>query len=225
MPVEGTSCVFDFALAPAREAFAQSVVEYVDRKVPELFGALNLPIPGDRLQIRFAAISGGRYIPPNIVELGINHLPNDLGCLIHESVHWAQLPGLVLYTGLSHIFEGVADYYRIVLSDDHEGDFFNDGKKHLVQNFLINDPYDSASEFVAHLRRVSAEPNFVRLLNGVLRSGQAATVDAFFQDKFGQGYFDMLAAYPRNRAAAVGNHPETVNRYGFFTAMAEPIRL
>ena len=40
MPIEGTHCVFDFSRSPAREAFAQSVVEYVDRKIPELFGAL-----------------------------------------------------------------------------------------------------------------------------------------------------------------------------------------
>ena len=134
----------------------------------------------------------------------------------------AQLPGLGLYTELKHIFEGVADYYRGVLSDDHQGDFYNDGKRHLEKNFRADDFYDCASEFVAHLRRTSADPNFVRRLNAALRSGQAGTVTAFFQERFGQGYYDLLAAYPQGRVAAVGAHPETVDRFEFFTVMAEP---
>jgi hypothetical protein len=220
MPVEGTRCVFDFARRPARVAFAHAVVDYVDRKVPELFAGLQLPVPADRLQIRFAAIGGAQYVPPNTIELGDDYQANDLGCLIHESVHWAQLPGLALYSGMFHVFEGVADHYRIVFSDDHQGDYFNDGKRYLVANFRVDDPYDSASEFVAYLRRVSGEPSLIRLLNDALRSGQAATVETFFQDRFDQSYQELLAAYPQARTAAVGLHPETVNRYGFFTGLA-----
>jgi len=218
--LNGTHCQFDESRQPERKDFAETVVEYTDRKVPALFGLLGLPIPAAKVLIRFAPISGGQFVHPNVVELGNNHQPNDLGCIIHECVHWAQQPDLGVYGVYKPVFEGVADYYRIVLSDDRQGDYISDGKRNLVPAFSPDEVYDSGSEFIAHLRRRSGNEQFVRELNNALRTNDIATIDQFFNGCFGRSFGVLLADYPSQRKAAVGDRPCEVSRFDFFTELA-----
>lgn len=202
-----------------QHTFAADVVAYTDRKIPALLNLVGLALAEERVLIRFAPISGGQFISPNILELGDEHRRDDLGCVIHECVHWAQQPDPAVYKTHGRIFEGVADYYRIVLSDDQQGDYFNDGKRTLVAAFRAEDPYDSGSEFIAHLRRRSGNPQFVKELNDALRTNDISTIDRFFVDRFNSGFHKLLMEYPNQREAAVGSQPTHVNRLNFFTNM------
>lgn len=218
--IEGRYCRFDESRRPDRAVFAERAVAYTDRKVPALFELLDLAIPADRLLIHFAPIGGGMFITPNRLQLGDNHNDNDLGCVIHECVHWSQQPNQAVYNSRQRVFEGVADYYRIVLSDDRQGDFWNNGKRHLVANFNANDLYDSGSEFVAYLRRLSGDRQFVRALNNALRTNRVQQIDQFFQDRFGRSFDQLQANYPNERVRVVGDRPHEISRYAFFTDMA-----
>jgi len=217
--VDGTHCQFDETRRSERGDFVSSVVKYTDRKAPALFELLGLPMPAERVLIRFAPFRGGRFTRPSLLELGDDHRADDLGCVIHECVHWAQQADPVVYNSKMRIFEGVADYYRIVLSDDRQGDYINNGKRTLVSMFNFNDLYDSGSEFIAYLRRRSGNMQFVKELNDALRTNSISTIDQFFRDRFGKSFDELLADYPKQRQATVGSRPSEVSRFEFFTDM------
>lgn len=144
-----------------------------------------------------------------------------LGALIHECVHRTQ------YTSDANtirareiIFEAVADYYRIVLSEDKKGDHYNDDKLHLVKIFDKEEPWNSVSEFLAYLRRLSGNVNLVKELNQTLRSNKISIIDEFFTSKFnGQDWNKLLKEYANDRDRLLKAKPETINRYEYFTEM------
>lgn len=218
----GVYCEFDFSRMQDRAGFVQQAVGYVDRQVPRLFDTLGVPIPLEKVQLRFEEIKegGGYFTPPRSIAVDDNLKDNDLGCFTHECVHWVQQSGGAAYHDRQKIFEGVADYYRIVLSENHRGDYFNDGKRNLVAHFSLTDLYDSGSEFIAYLRRASGNPQFVKELNDCLRTNDIAAIDRFFPDHCGDNFDRLHVEYQRNRETFVGDRPQDVNRYGYFTEMA-----
>lgn len=216
--VEGRYCQFDGSRRPARQAFITSVVEYADRKIPELFDALEMPVPFQKVRIQFSPNPGGWFTRPNSLYLYDNHLDNDLGCVIHECVHWAQQADDAVYRARIKIFEGVADYYRIVLSDDKQGDYFDSSKSTLVPVFDTSDLYNSGSEFIAYLRRISGNPNFVRDLNSTLCTNCTTKIDDFFLLRFSRDFDRLHADYPSQRDGILGGQPQSISRYQYFTA-------
>lgn len=217
--LNGTHCTFDLSLRPDRQDDAQRFLNYADRVIPELFQLLGVQLPHKPVLLRFAQREGAAYIPHGPIEIGSNVYPNDLGCITHEAVHLAQLPGLNLYQLYFYVFEGVADYYRIVFADDRKGDYFNDTKETLPAQFNPKDPYDCGSELIAHLRRRSGNADFVVSLNTALRSGRTQDVANFFINTFGHSHHDLLVQYQRDRSQYVGDDPASVNRYAYFTEM------
>jgi hypothetical protein len=221
--LDGTHCRFDTALNEARGDFAEALVEYGDRKIPELFAALGFDPEGHQIQLEFGNDPGGRYVGDWTVRFGRDHAMNDMGCLIHEVVHVAQEPGVWPLYNSDHLhrflIEGIADYYRITLSDDRQGDYFNDSKKKIHPNFSHEWLYESGPEFVAYLRRRSGNANFVRLLNDRVRANDAAGIDQLCVDTCGHSVELLLNTYPATRLHHLGPRHWFLRRYTFFTEM------
>ena len=218
----GENCDFDFSNNPVREKDALFFLQYADTKLPAVFNALS--VEPYRVTLRFGDRGGGAFIQPSTIELGLEHPTNDCGCIIHESVHAAQhqsanngRSGLSLYSTQTHAFEGIADYYRITLSNDRSGDYFNDDKRNLVQNFRTDELYNCASEFIAHLRIRSGQDSFVVKLNNALRSGDVMQFVNLFATTFSLSYDQLLREYELNRNEIVGGEPGHVNRFEYFT--------
>jgi len=217
MKKEGKYCSFDFSAKPDREKFAQNVVEYFDRKVQEVFNTLGVPLPGTKAQIKFSGTSGAMYITPNCFELNYNIQDNDLGAIIHECLHYTQQLPQTFYDKNVRVIEGVADYYRITLSDDKQGDYFNNDKRNLVEKFDTNELYNSGSEFIAYLRKKANDKDFIKQLADKINSKDQKQLDDFFKNKFGKGYDTLIIEYSKNRTQEIGKNPKDISRFDFFT--------
>jgi hypothetical protein len=221
--IEGTHCRFDTALNEARPEFAESLVEYGDRKIPELFAILGFDPADHRVQMEYKDDPGGVYVGNWTVRFGRDHSLSDMGCLIHEVVHVAQEPGVWPLYNSDHMYrfliEGIADYYRIALSDDRQGDYFNDSKRKLPMHFSIDSLYESGPEFIGYLRRRSGDPNFVRLLNDRVREGSGAGINQLCLDTFNHSISLLLETYPVTRTQHLGPAHWRIRRYPFFTGM------
>jgi len=226
MQIDGKYCVFDYSLCPNQKDLAEKTTEYIDKRaMPMLYSTLDIPIPAKKLKVYFKNISSftACYVwPDDVIQINQNkYNDNDLGVLIHECVHRTQ------YTSDANtirqrerIYEAVADYYRIVLSQDRKGDYYNDDKLHLVKMFDKEDAWNSISEFLAYLRRLSRNANLVKELNQALQSNKIATIDCFFTSRFnGQDWNQLVKEYAKNRNGILKAKPETINRYEYFTGM------
>lgn len=226
MQIEGKHCYFDYSLYPERKELAEKAVEYIDKRaMPMLYEMLDLPVPEKKLKVFFKdqiECSLCFVWPADEIQIKQGEFKdNDLGALIHECVHRTQ------YTSDANavrareiIFEAVADYYRIVLSEDRKGDHYNDDKLNLVKIFDKEEPWNSVSEFLAYLRRLSGNANLIKELNQALRSNNTKIIDDFFTSRFnGQDWAKLLTEYVINRGKLLTANAETINRYAYFTEM------
>ncbi len=226
MQIVGKHCIFDYSLSPAQEALAKEATKYIDKRaIPFLYSTLNIPIPVNNLRVLFEDIGSytACYVwPDDVMKINPKYFKrNDLGVLIHECVHRTQYTSdMNAVKQRETIYEAVADYYRIVLSEDKKGDYYSDEKSRLVETFDKEEQWNSLSEFVAHLRRLSRNENFVKELNDALRLNNVAFIDSFFVSRFnGQGWGKLLENYAKNRDQILKAKPETINRYQYFTEM------
>ncbi|MHC1707405.1 MAG: hypothetical protein AB9842_07775 [Bacteroidales bacterium] len=230
--INGKYCDIDYTIQPTKVDWAKSIVNYVDQKVPLIFRyALNQPTPNYKVQIeivkdnvtRFAQFS---FNGPNNGKISINeHLnQNDEGTFIHELVHWTQLftgvtqakesQGVKIY---DYLHEAVADYFRIILSNDGKGDTGDNTKEFLPQRFDITDKFNSGSEFIAHLRLRSRKCTFVRDLNQILATNDTDQMDAYFTRIFLDTHVNLRTNYEKYRASILVNDPITIRRFDYFT--------
>lgn len=220
---DGTYCSFDFSEEPAKQNFADLSIKYVDDLVPILFGKLNQAVPAERLEIK---IKRGTPYPkfihasPDKREILIpeGFDTEDLGTFIHECVHWTQLPIEPFQTDNQFLIEGIADYYRIILSKDHQGDcgLGNNRKKYLISVFQKDDNYDSASEYIAFLRLLSKDENLIPSLNDLIRASNSNGIIKFFNNHFNKPHDELLECYVSIRPSVVGD-PDIHTRYDFYT--------
>src|SRR5438105_2790314 len=131
--IEGTFCTFDTAACEEKADYAQELVEYGDKKIPIVLETLGFDRGENKVKLHFGGENQHGYIGNWTVRIARNIPPKDWGTVIHETVHIAQEPGGPAFymTNPKYrlLYEGVADYYRVVLSDDRKGDHHNDSKK------------------------------------------------------------------------------------------------
>jgi len=220
--IEGAICLFDTAFCPEREELAKELVKYGDSKVPALFEQLAFDNGGKKVKMVFAP-NGNTGYPGNwTINIARDLNPNDFGVVTHETVHVTQDPGVVsLYFTQPQFqlpYEGIADYYRVTLSNDKQGDHFQDTKKVLKAEFSPADLYECGPEFVAHLRHRSEDPNFVMRLNDALRTGNADTIETFLRETCGYSLAILTDSYTKFRPQRV-RRPLKTSRFKYFTEM------
>jgi hypothetical protein len=219
----GIFCSFDYTQEAHRKAFAKSAVDYVDAVIPIIFNKMGLALPNEHLEINI--IDGTPY--PMFCHDGIKREikinkgfdEEDLGMFIHECVHWTQLTNDVFYKANEFICEGIADYFRVILSLDKKGDCgqFNDSKKCLVKNLSKAVIYDSASEYIAYLRIKSNNNQIIQLLNDAIRSNNQQNIDDFFINYFQMSHNELYYEYKSERTKYAGKKPQQTLRFEYFT--------
>lgn len=222
--IEGTYCTFDTSACEERAKYAKELVAYGDGKIPQLFETLGFDRGDNKVNMFFGGENQHGYLGNWSVQIAKNIPENDWGTVIHEAVHITQEPGVqVLYFAqpkFKLLYEGVADYYRVLLSSDRQGDHHDDSKRSLHACFSLAPEhiYESGPEFVAYLRHCSKDPTFPKALNDNLRTGDPDAIDEFLRDRVGFKYDTLLAGYPNARARDI-KRPIRTNRFDFFTAM------
>jgi hypothetical protein len=135
--------------------------------------------------------------------------------LPRRTEQWCRAQWISL-AGYRILYEGVADYCRIALSDDQMGDYGHDGMQFLSDQFNPGDPYNSGSEFVAFLRRRSAMDTFVGELNEVLRRGNAGELMSLILRRCGREVGTLLREYTAERATVLDKKPGEIKRFSYF---------
>jgi hypothetical protein len=220
--IDGAISLFDTTFCPEREDLAKQLVKYGDRKIPVLFEQLAFDYGGKKVKMVFAPDGNTGYSGNWTINIAKDLKPNDHGTVTHESVHVTQDPGVFsLYFAQPQfqlLYEGVADYYRVTLSDDKQGDHFQDTKKVLKAEFSSADLYDCGPEFVAYLRHRSEDPDYIKHLNNALRTGNADTIETFLRETCGYNLAILTDSYTKFRPQRV-RRPLRTSRFEYFTDM------
>jgi hypothetical protein len=224
--IHGLYCQFRTGSSYGQEEFAKKMVAYGDQKIPQVFAALGFGMGDQKVCLEFGPYPGGMYIGDRTIKLGHQHGMNDKGCLIQEVVRIAQEPGFAFMDSQQprtrFLYAGIAGYYRVTMSDDHQGDYPDDSKRTLSTFFSPDDHYGSGAEFVAYLRRRTSDPDFVRSLNNALKVGSLDAIEAFFRERFAATYQTVLDSYPQYRNVFLKREPWSIGRFSFFTELQAP---
>lgn len=117
--LKGKYCDFDYSNYPGESDRAKALLEYFDDKFPLVFRTFKLDFPDFRIKIFFSeGNSACCCTQEKWIRYGIKNQKKDFGCLIHEAVHFGQSYDKETYSRNRFIAEGMADYFRLKLSND-----------------------------------------------------------------------------------------------------------
>lgn len=115
--IKGKYCDFYYSAFSTEKTRAQQLTNYFDRKLPLIYKSLELDLPVNKIRIEFNDEKTAYDKKNELILYNVGLSENDLGCLIHEGVHFA-LKHERNHSELDYLNEGIADYFRIKLSDD-----------------------------------------------------------------------------------------------------------
>lgn len=190
--LKGKYCSFDYSNYPGEFDRAEALLEYFDDKIPSVFRALMLDLPSFVINISF---SGGDRVAcctqEKWIRYGVRNSRKDFGCLIHEAVHFAQSYDEETFLNNKFIAEGMADYFRVKLSNDcwDNPDDQSDCKH---SNFDL-DCYRCGSKFLMWLEEKSKDKNLAIKINNTLKENRF--LDALFLNVFKKDLQSLLDSF------------------------------
>jgi len=190
--IKGKYCDFDYSAFTTQKMRAQRLTEYFDRKLPLIYKSLKLDLPVNKIRIEFNDKNTAWDSIKDVILYDVRFSEKNYGCLIHEGVHLAlkHNPN-PSEAEIFYINEGIADYYRIKLSDDgwdnpdepehlHNGKLFSIGCRRCMAHFIM------------WLEEMSWDKEFVVNLESRLRE---YSLDYCLLKVFKKSFHDLIKSY------------------------------
>ena len=210
--ITGKNCSFNFSNYPDKKDRANILLRYIDNKIPLIFHELELDLPKNKIEIYFYDESKACYDnEKKIIKYGISLSQKDLGCLIHEVVHYAQ--NYEFFDGEDQIenaviAEGMADYFRHKLSDNgwdnpDEPNPYPHNKFHSVEC------RPCMAEFIRCLEKKSGDDRFIVKLHLFLKNKNCDDqdrVNPFMQRYFKKDFKPLLDEFEILKSKIVSNN-------------------
>ncbi|OGL42750.1 MAG: hypothetical protein A2W05_02630 [Candidatus Schekmanbacteria bacterium RBG_16_38_10] len=196
--INGKYCTFNFSNYPDKKDRANILLRYIDNKILLIFHELELDLPKNKTEIYFYDEAKAHYDPvTKIIRYGLRLSQKDLGCLIHEVVHYAQ--NYQFFAGEDQIentviAEGMADYFRHKLSDDG-WDNSDEPNPYPHNKFHSVECRPCMAKFIRWLEKKSGRERFIVKLHLFLKDKKRddkSGVNPFMQNNFGKDFKPLL---------------------------------